>query len=184
LTVVTGSNGSGKSSFYRALRLISEVAHGGVIGALAAKGGLSSTLWAGPDAFSRAVKAGDLPVEDTRRKSPVALKLGFTSEDFGYAMDMGPPVNDFAGFQELSMFNAVPEIKLESVWNGERWQGETAGLSLGCPVEGVPRWPLRTQRQNVEPAVFLRRLGPRHQDQDRRAYASGLGVRDNCVSMV
>jgi predicted ATPase len=36
LTVVTGANGSGKSSFYRALRLMNEIAHGGVIGALAA----------------------------------------------------------------------------------------------------------------------------------------------------
>ena len=49
LTVITGANGTGKSSLYRALRLLGEVAQGRAIGSLAAEGGLQSTLWAGPD---------------------------------------------------------------------------------------------------------------------------------------
>ena len=48
LTVVTGANGSGKSSLYRVLRLLSATAHGGAVRALAAEGGLGSVLWAGP----------------------------------------------------------------------------------------------------------------------------------------
>lgn len=48
LNVVTGANGSGKSNLYRALRLLSDTARGGIIGTLAREGGFESTLWAGP----------------------------------------------------------------------------------------------------------------------------------------
>lgn len=121
LTVVTGANGSGKSSFYRALRLMSEIAQDGVIRALAAEGGLSSTLWAGPESFSRAVKAGEIPVEGVRRKTPVSLRLGFASDDYGYAMDLGLPADPgFAAHREPSMFDRDPEIKMEALWAGER----------------------------------------------------------------
>src|SRR5436190_15191063 len=85
LTIITGPNGSGKSSFYRALRLMNDIAHGGIIRTLAAEGGLPSTLWAGPESIARSVKQGQHPVEGTRRKSPVALKLGFTTDDYSYA---------------------------------------------------------------------------------------------------
>ncbi len=39
LNVVTGDNGSGKSSLYRALRLLAETAQGGVAAVLAREGG-------------------------------------------------------------------------------------------------------------------------------------------------
>lgn len=53
LNLITGANGSGKSNLYRALRLLAETAHGGVVNALAREGGLSSTLWAGPENITR-----------------------------------------------------------------------------------------------------------------------------------
>jgi predicted ATPase len=112
LTIVTGPNGSGKSSFYRSLRLMNDIAHGGVIRSLAAEGGLSSTLWAGPESFSRAVKAGELPVQGLRRKNPVALKLGFAGDDYGYAIELGLPV------PPQGKFMLDPEIKLETLWIG------------------------------------------------------------------
>ena len=55
LNVVTGANGSGKSSLYRAVRLLADIAQGRIIQSLAGEGGLHSTLWAGPEAFSRAM---------------------------------------------------------------------------------------------------------------------------------
>ena len=92
LTVVTGANGSGKSSLYRALRLLADIAQGRIIQSLAVEGGLPSALWAGPEAFSRRMKSGDQPVQGTRRTGPVSLKLGFSSDDYGYAIDLGIPL--------------------------------------------------------------------------------------------
>jgi len=112
LTIVTGPNGSGKSSLYRALRLLSDVAQGRVIASLAAEGGLNSTLWAGPEKFSRGMKSGDVPVQGTRRDGPVSLKLGFSSADYGYAIDLGLPIPGSTRFMH------DPEIKVEALWMG------------------------------------------------------------------
>jgi predicted ATPase len=121
LTIVTGANGSGKSSFYRSLRLMNDIGHGNVIHSLAAEGGLPSTLWAGPESFSRAVKAGELPVEGLRRKNPVALKLGFAGDDYGYAIELGLPMSPgHVERHEPSKFLLDPEIKLEALWTGEQ----------------------------------------------------------------
>lgn len=112
ITVITGANGSGKSSLYRSLRLLSDVAQGRVVGSLAAEGGLSSTLWAGPERFSRAMKDGLHPVQGTVRSGPVSLKLGFSGDGLGYAIDLGMPS------PSRSHFKLDPEIKAEAVWNG------------------------------------------------------------------
>src|SRR3954469_24285663 len=91
LNVVTGANGSGKSNVYRALRLLADIAQGRIIPSLAREGGLQSTLWAGPESFSRAVRRGEHAVQGTVRKGPVSLRLGFAGDEFGYAMDLGLP---------------------------------------------------------------------------------------------
>jgi predicted ATPase len=113
LNVLTGPNGSGKSNVYRALRLLAETAQGRVIPSLAQEGGLQSTLWAGPESFSRAVMGGDHPVQGTTRKRPVSLRLGFAGDGFGYAIDLGLPS------PSNSAFAHDPEIKRECIWYGE-----------------------------------------------------------------
>jgi predicted ATPase len=113
LNVVTGANGSGKSSLYRALRLLADIAQGRIIQSLAVEGGLSSTLWAGPEAFSREMKAGAQSVQALIRKAPISLKLGFSSPDYGYAIDLGLPP------KSSSAFMRDPHIKTESAWTGE-----------------------------------------------------------------
>jgi predicted ATPase len=112
LNLVTGPNGSGKSNLYRALRLLAETAQGRVIPSLAREGGLQSTLWAGPEQFSRAVLRGEQPVQGVLRKGPVSLRLGFATSDFSYAIDLGLPPPPCGAFAH------DPEIKRESVWNG------------------------------------------------------------------
>ncbi len=112
LNLLTGANGSGKSNLYRALRLLAETAQGSVVSSLAREGGLQSTLWAGPERFSRGVKRGDHPVQGTVRQEVVSLRLGFSGEDFGYAIDLGLPT------PRNSAFALDPEIKRECIWNG------------------------------------------------------------------
>ncbi len=109
LTVVTGPNGSGKSNLYRALRLLAAAGSDGAVAALAREGGLPSVLWAGPEAGA----AGRLgPTQGTVRRGPIAVRLGFAGDQFGYAMDLGIP-----GPGE-TMFSRDPEIKVEAAWSG------------------------------------------------------------------
>ncbi|SIT77399.1 AAA family ATPase [Microbacterium sp. RU33B] len=103
LTVVTGPNGSGKSNLYRALRLLAATASGGLIGALAREGGLPSVLWAGPEHGG---------MQGTVRTGPVAVQLGFASDELGYLIDLGIPQNGGPHF------GRDPEIKREQVFAG------------------------------------------------------------------
>jgi predicted ATPase len=114
LTVVTGANGTGKSSVYRALRLLADCGRGEVIGSLAREGGLESVLWAGPEQLGGARRTGT--VQGTTRTRPVSLELGFASDDFGYLIDLGLPQD--AGHD--SLFARDPEIKREAVFAGPR----------------------------------------------------------------
>src|SRR4051795_8728502 len=82
LTVVTGANGTGKSSVYRALRLLADCGRGEVIGSLAREGGLEAVVWGGPEQLRGARRTGT--TQGTTRTRPVSLELGFASDDFGY----------------------------------------------------------------------------------------------------
>lgn len=108
LTVVTGPNGSGKSNLYRALRLLSQAADGGLIAAIAREGGFPSLQWAGPESAT-----GEAAPQGTVRRGPVAVRLGFASTELGYLTDLGIPQSD-----QRSFFARDPEIKREQVFAG------------------------------------------------------------------
>jgi predicted ATPase len=111
LTVVTRANGAGKSSLYRALRLLGACAQGRVVGALAHEGGLESAMWAGPESLAQARRGH--PVQGTTRRGPVSLRLGVGGEELSYLVDLGIPVQSAA-----TAFNRDPEVKREAVWTG------------------------------------------------------------------
>ena len=129
LNLITGPNGSGKSNLYRALRLLADTAQGRVVTSLAKEGGLQSTLWAGPESIARSVRQGNFPVQGTRRKNPVNLRLGFSSDEFGYLIDLGLPKPDGA-----SAFNLDPEIKKEFIWHGQTLRPAAALVERNGPV--------------------------------------------------
>ncbi|MEV0252454.1 AAA family ATPase [Nocardia sp. NPDC050712] len=116
LNVVTGSNGSGKSSLYRVLRLLATFASNGAVSALARDGGLDSTLWAGPGR--------------TDRGTPMGLRLGFGGDDFGFAADLGIP----EPASVAALFARDPEIKAEAVWAGPVLRPSTLLAERGGPV--------------------------------------------------
>jgi len=112
LDVVTGANGTGKSNLYRALRLLASAGDGDVVGSLARDGGLSSTLWAGPEHVSHAMVDGSVPVQGTRRSGPISLRLGFATDTLGYLIDLGIPQ------PSTTLFGRDPEIKREQIFAG------------------------------------------------------------------
>lgn len=112
LNVISGPNGSGKSNLYRALRLLAETSHGGVVNALAREGGLTSAFWAGPETISKRMKSGSVPVQGGPRTKAVRMNLGFSDEDFSYAISFGLPK------PSRSKFSLDPEIKRECIWSG------------------------------------------------------------------
>ncbi|GAA1435146.1 AAA family ATPase [Microlunatus lacustris] len=133
LSVVTGANGSGKSSLYRALRLLADCARGGVVSSLAQEGGLPSVLWAGPESTGASVRAGDIPVRGTSRRGPVSLMIGFSSDGFSYLADLGMP----GGLSRQSAFTLDPEVKRELVWAGPVLRPATTLLRRQGPLVQV-----------------------------------------------
>jgi predicted ATPase len=122
LTVITGANGSGKSSLYRALRLLGDAAQNAVVASLAREGGLASTFWAGPVEIPRSVRLGEHPTQGLVRKKPAALKLGFSGETFGYSIELGYPPPPGVP----TMFLLDPAIKRECIWHGGVYRRATA----------------------------------------------------------
>lgn len=128
LNVITGANGTGKSNVYRALHLLADVAQGRVVASLAREGGLQSTLWAGPETISRSVRRGDFPVQGTRRKEVISLRLGFASDEYGYVIDLGLPT------PSASAFSLDPQIKRECIWHGDQFRPSTVLVDRDGPL--------------------------------------------------
>ncbi|CAN5550857.1 AAA family ATPase [soil metagenome] len=128
LTVITGANGTGKSSLYRALRLLADCGRGEVIGSLAREGGLQSALWAGPEQLGGARRTGK--TEGTTRTRSVSLEMGFSADDFGYLVDLGLP--KMAGIR--SSFTRDPEIKREAVFVGPAPRPNATLVRRGGPL--------------------------------------------------
>jgi len=148
LTVITGANGSGKSSLYRALRLLADAAQNAVVASLAREGGLPSTLWAGPEIIGDTVRRGEQPVQGTVRRKPVSLKLGFSGDLFGYSIELGYPP------PSRSLFSLDPEIKRECIWHGSLYRRAAALVDRRRPVVTLP------SEKSSEPEILTRNLNP------------------------
>jgi predicted ATPase len=140
LTLVTGANGTGKSSLYRALHLLADAALNSVVASLAREGGLPSTLWAGPEIIGRAVKRGDYPVEPTAQKKPASLKLGFAADPYSYSIDLGYPPPP----PPATLFHLDPAIKRECIWHGATYRKAAALVDRHNGLVTLPTEPGET----------------------------------------
>ena len=122
LTLITGANGSGKSSLYRSLRLLADAAQNSVVASLAREGGLTSTFWAGPESIARSVRQGEFEVEGLKNRKVASLKLGFGGDVFGYSIDLGYPPPP----PPATMFALDPHIKRECLWHGPVYRKSAA----------------------------------------------------------
>ena len=160
LNLVTGANGSGKSSFYRALRLLGDTAQGRVVPSLAREGGLQSTLWAGPESISRSVRSGEYPVEGTPREQPVNLRMGFSSDDLGYLIDLGLPS------PSTSAFSLDPEIKRECIWHGPLLRPASTLVDRQGPLVRIRgddgNWKIATKNLAVFDSMMTHVADPRN----------------------
>src|ERR1700751_3060215 len=110
-SVITGAYGSGKSSVYRSLKLLADVAQNAVVATLAREGGLPSTFWAGPETIARSVRQGIHAPEPLANRSRASLKLGFGGDEYGYSIDLGYPQPLRPPLQ--TMFKLDPHVKRE-----------------------------------------------------------------------
>jgi predicted ATPase len=120
--VITGANGSGKSSVYRSLRLLADAALNSVVASLAREGGLPSTFWAGPETIARGVRQGTHAVEGLANKKVAALKLGFGGDTYGYSIELGYPPPP----PPATMFELDPHVKRECIWHGPVYRKASA----------------------------------------------------------
>jgi predicted ATPase len=122
LSVITGANGSGKSSVYRSLRLLADVAQNAVVASLAREGGLPSTFWAGPETIARSVRQGTHGIEGLAKRNSASLKLGFGGDTYGYSIDLGYPPPP----PPATMFELDPRVKRECIWHGPVYRKASA----------------------------------------------------------
>jgi len=122
LNLVTGANGSGKSSVYRSLRLLADAALNSVVASLAREGGLASTFWAGPETISRGVRQGTYAVQGLANRKVASLKLGFGGDSYGFSIDLGYPPPP----PPPTMFGLDPRVKRECIWHGPIYRKSAA----------------------------------------------------------
>ena len=159
LTVITGDNGSGKSNLYKALRLLAETAQGGVINSLAKEGGLSSTLWAGPEKITKRMLTGEVKVEGAPRQKAARLRLGFSGEDFGYSISLGFP----EPLPYPTAFELDPEIKRECIWKGNVFKNNRLSVDRSgglLRARSGREWKILSQHANKFECIFTQASDP------------------------
>ena len=157
LNVVTGANASGKSNLYKSLRLLAETAQGGVVNALAKEGGLESTFWAGPEKLTKRMRKGDVPVQGGPRQARVRLRLGFSTEELGYAISLGLPK------PSPSAFSLDPEIKRECIWAGDSYRPASLLIDRDgglIKTRAGSSWEVVAQHTNHFESMFSRVADP------------------------
>lgn len=121
LSVITGANGSGKSSVYRSLRLLADAALNSVVASLAREGGLPSTFWAGPRQSSRC-SPGALWSRTRRQAEGCESQARLWRRYLRLQHRSGLPSSATAE----TMFALDPRVKRECIWHGPVYRKASA----------------------------------------------------------
>jgi predicted ATPase len=160
LNVITGENASGKSNLYKALRLLSETAQGGVINSLAREGGLNSTFWAGPENITKRMREGEVEVQGAPKQKAARLRLGFLCDDFGYSISLGLPPPGNLG---PTAFGLDPEIKRECIWAGNAYRPASLLVDRSGPIIKIRTgrsWDVIAQHTSNFESIFSQAVDP------------------------
>lgn len=160
LNVITGENASGKSNLYKALRLLSETAQGGVINSLAREGGLNSTFWAGPENITKRMRQGKVEIQGGPKQKAARLRLGFSGDEFGYSISLGLPPPGNLG---PTAFALDPEIKRECIWAGNAYRPASILVDRSGPVVKVrtdQSWEVIGQHTSNFESIFSQAVDP------------------------
>lgn len=160
LNVITGDNASGKSNLYKALRLLSETAQGSVINSLAREGGLNSTFWAGPENLTKRMQTGQVEIQGGPKQKASRLRLGFSGDDFGYAISLGLPPPGNLG---PTAFAFDPEIKRECIWAGSAYRPSSLLVDRSGAVIKVRKqrsWDVISQHTSLFESLFTQAIDP------------------------
>ncbi|UXN02789.1 AAA family ATPase [Bartonella sp. HY406] len=134
LTIITGANGVGKSNLYRSLRLLASAANGELVGNLAKEGGIQSVFWAGPEKITRDMRSGRAAIQGTVSSQKKRLKLGFSSRNMSYAVELGFPTSGAlnSSLESMGPFRYDPLFKRETLWSGALRQSSIHALRKGA----------------------------------------------------
>jgi predicted ATPase len=138
LTLVTGSNGVGKSNLYRSLELLQHAARGQLARAVAAEGGLPSMTWAGlAQPRSRAARSAGTPVQGQAHSKSSRVSVGIAfDDDAAFELELGVTVHPEA-FN--SPFSLDPEVKREWLWHGSPRSRRNTSMSRKGTVVDLHR---------------------------------------------
>ena len=128
LNVITGANGSGKSNLYRALRLLAETAHEGVVGAPRGKAGCLPL--SGPDRRSCHARCGPRRYRSRAVRGRRWCGFGWASRARISAM---PSILRLPK-PSSSKFALDPEIKREAIWAGTYYRAAAALVERKGPA--------------------------------------------------
>src|SRR5260370_28046690 len=104
VNIITGANGTGKSTLYRALMLVARAAHGQFARAIAEKGGTSSILWAGGER-----------IRYTRKRPAKRFEMTVETDTFEFSFSIGLPSPSSLPIGP-ALFRYDPEVKEEKLW--------------------------------------------------------------------
>jgi predicted ATPase len=103
------------------------------------------------------MRSEDVPIQGGPRRESIRLRLGFSGDDFGYAISLGVPI------PSSSAFALDPEIKRECIWAGPVYRPASLLVDRKGPVikvRSAREWVLVDSHLGVFDSMFRQMADP------------------------